>query len=194
MNRAGSTFDDIPAGVHIYLDANVFIGHFAKGNARCMRLLERSEHGEIEATTSIVTVLEVTHRLMLVEAIVKGLVSAPKAVAKLKQHPELALRLVAWLPLRGTGSHHGGLRGMIEAHMRSVTLKVDIPENRRLEVQLPKDMETGPAELAVIVLSPETGGQPGKPYGWLRYCIENAVDLERDDFSENVEEFTGRKF
>ncbi len=78
--------------------------------------------------------------------------------------------------------------------MRAVTLKVQIPESRKLEVQLPADMDTGPAELALVVLPLNATRQTGEPYGWLRYCVENAVDLERDDFSENVEEFTGRKF
>lgn len=78
--------------------------------------------------------------------------------------------------------------------MKSVTLKVNIPESRKLEVQLPADMETGPAELALVVLPRGARKKSAEPYGWLRYCVENAVDLGRDDFSENVEEFTGRKF
>ncbi|MBI3893463.1 MAG: hypothetical protein HY303_18250 [Candidatus Wallbacteria bacterium] len=78
--------------------------------------------------------------------------------------------------------------------MRSLTLKVQIPSSRKLGVQLPADMDMGPAELALLVLPEETSRRTGEPYGWLRYCVENAVDLERDDFSENVEEFTGRKF
>ena len=78
--------------------------------------------------------------------------------------------------------------------MKSVTLKVRIPESRKLEVQLPVDMETGPAELALGVVLLDAARQTGEPYGWLRYCAENAVDLEREDFSENVEEFTGRRF
>jgi predicted nucleic acid-binding protein len=65
------TFDNIPAGVVIFLDTNclVYDATFdpTYGPA-CKRLLERIENKELSGYTSAVVLAEMAHRLMTIEA------------------------------------------------------------------------------------------------------------------------------
>jgi predicted nucleic acid-binding protein len=57
------TFANIPAGISVFLDANVFLFHFAAQD-----LLERILRGELTGFTSTHMLTEMGHRLMTIEA------------------------------------------------------------------------------------------------------------------------------
>jgi predicted nucleic acid-binding protein len=84
-----STFEEVPAGRRIFLDAGVFIYHFYRGSTQCRRLLERCERGEIQGLTSVVVILETTHRLMMAEAVRSGHVTGGGVARKLRERPEV---------------------------------------------------------------------------------------------------------
>lgn len=74
------TFDSIPAGSAVFIDANCLIyeatAHPVYGPA-CQRLLERIENKEIAGFTSAQVLCEMSHRLMTIEA--ASLLSRPLA-------------------------------------------------------------------------------------------------------------------
>jgi predicted nucleic acid-binding protein len=66
------TFAQIPAGVAIFLDANVLVYHFTndpKYGPVCTQLLKRVEQGELHGFTSTHVLADLAHRLMTLEAI-----------------------------------------------------------------------------------------------------------------------------
>ena len=86
-------FSDISPSTHIYIDANIFVYHFTSESDECGALLERCERREIEAYTGAHILLEVAHRLMMIEAVNKGLVTPGNVPRKLRLRPELASQL-----------------------------------------------------------------------------------------------------
>ena len=85
----------VPSGQHLFIDANICIYHFTQSplTAACTALLQRVEMGNLVGSTSVVTLAEVSHRLMLLEAIhTFGLVPRT-AVRYLKEHPDLVTQL-----------------------------------------------------------------------------------------------------
>ena len=66
------TLADIPAGVALFLDANVLVYHFAPHpvlQLPCQRLLERCTSGELVGYTSAHVLTNVAHRIMTLEAV-----------------------------------------------------------------------------------------------------------------------------
>ncbi len=64
------TFDAIPAGTAVFLDANTLIYHFTRHpqfGAACTRLLERIERQEMRGFFSSHILADVAHRLMTIE-------------------------------------------------------------------------------------------------------------------------------
>jgi len=78
----------IKIGTKVFIDANIFIYHFTGVSNECSDFLTRCEQGDIKGITSINVLLEVLHRLMMVEAVRKKLVEPPNIINKLKKHPE----------------------------------------------------------------------------------------------------------
>lgn|SRR5208282_2078127 len=75
----------LPRDARILLDANIFIYAFMRRSPQCIQLVERSRNGEVTALTTIEVVNEVCHRLMLLEALERGIInkiSAPALRAK----------------------------------------------------------------------------------------------------------------
>ena len=104
------TFQSIPSGVVIFLDANTLIYHFTgdpKFGAACTQLLKRVELGDLRGLTSAPVLADVAHRLMTLEAIArKGWPQAGIAARLRKQHGEIpALTIyrqaIAGIPLLG---------------------------------------------------------------------------------------------
>jgi predicted nucleic acid-binding protein len=84
------TFADIPAGASVFIDANIFIYHFARDPAlasACTALLLRVARQEIRAFTSTHAVADVAHRMMTVEAIDRFGWPAPGIANRLRRHP-----------------------------------------------------------------------------------------------------------
>jgi len=118
---ASSTLDAIPKAARIFIDSNVFIYHFTGRSEQCRRLLLRCEEGDVKGLTSVVVLAETTHRLMMIEAAVAGLVSPGNMVAKLRAKPELVhgLRIgqaqIERIPLMGVEVLPLHLSGLLEA-------------------------------------------------------------------------------
>lgn len=65
------TFDSIPDGSAIFLDANLFIYSFTADptfGPACERMLERIENGQLQGYSSSHVLGEMVHRLMTMEA------------------------------------------------------------------------------------------------------------------------------
>lgn len=87
------TFDEIPDIARIFIDANIFIYHFGGQSDECRNLLARCARRELVGHTSTFVLAEVLHRLMIAEAIEKGLTPGKNAVQKLSEKPELVKQL-----------------------------------------------------------------------------------------------------
>ena len=86
-----SALEHAPEGERVFVDAPIFIYHFTGVSAECRRFLERCERAEVQGVTSVTVVAEVTHRLLMIEAVQSGLVSSGNVAAKLRSKPD-ALR------------------------------------------------------------------------------------------------------
>jgi predicted nucleic acid-binding protein len=92
------TFDDVPSGDPVFVDANTLIYHFTnhpKYGAACTRLMERVENKELQAFTTSHCLADVAHRLMTIEAMGRQGWPATGVAARLKKHhaeiPKLSL-------------------------------------------------------------------------------------------------------
>jgi predicted nucleic acid-binding protein len=81
--------EDVPDGERIFIDANILIYHFSGISSECRAFLQRCESKSIAAFTGVHVLLEVTHRLMILEAVHKGLVSGGQSVRRLKERPTI---------------------------------------------------------------------------------------------------------
>lgn len=84
---------EIPSGGRAYIDANIFILHFAGHSDECSRFLERVERGDVGGVTGPTSVLEVAHRLMILEALERGFPVRPNPAARLARQPDLVTQL-----------------------------------------------------------------------------------------------------
>lgn len=87
---------DLRDGDRVFIDANIFIYHCGGRSQECKVLLERCARRDLLAYTSTPILAEVLHRLMVAEAIAKGLVTAKTAVRKLREQPELVKQLIQY--------------------------------------------------------------------------------------------------
>lgn len=65
---------NLPAGAHLFLDANIFIYAFLGHSSQCRNLLGRCASEQVFGITSFEVVNEVTHRLMVAEALGTGVI------------------------------------------------------------------------------------------------------------------------
>jgi predicted nucleic acid-binding protein len=88
------TFDQIPSGTEVFLDANALIYHFTAEpmfGAACTRLIERIEQADLRGLTSAEVLSDVAHRMMTIEAIQRfGWPVAGVAARLGKHHSEIA--------------------------------------------------------------------------------------------------------
>ena len=95
---ASSSLAEIPDGTSVFIDANVFIYHFSGPtplSTACSAFLQRVEDGLLRGLTSTVVLIEVLHRLMVLEAVNAFLLQPREAMRYLKEHPQQAKTLVA---------------------------------------------------------------------------------------------------
>jgi len=90
------TLAELQDGDSVFVDANVFIYHFGGRSSEGKAFLERCARRELLGHTSTLILAEVLHRLMIAEAIAKGLVTAQTAVRKLGETPELVKHLTQY--------------------------------------------------------------------------------------------------
>jgi predicted nucleic acid-binding protein len=87
------TLTEIAAGTVVFIDANIFIYHFAGQSEDCTSFLARVEKGDLQGLTGPTSILEVAHRLMMLEAIEHGTSRTPNPAARLARQPQLVRRL-----------------------------------------------------------------------------------------------------
>jgi predicted nucleic acid-binding protein len=104
---ASSALEELPAKKKVFVDSTIFIYHFTGISKECRDFLIRCERGELSAVTSVVVLAEVAHRLLVAEAVKKGLVSGGNPAAKLAGRPQAVKGLSAYweqvrqIPLMG---------------------------------------------------------------------------------------------
>lgn len=86
-------FDELPHGSQVFIDANIFIYHFSGVSAECSDFLELCEQEKVIGFTTTHIVLEVMHRLMMLEAVTKGFLTPGNVAQKLKQNPMMISNL-----------------------------------------------------------------------------------------------------
>jgi predicted nucleic acid-binding protein len=92
MNRF-LNLDAIKAKSKVFIDANIFIYHFTGVSRQCTNFLKRCERNELRAYSSTNVLLEVLHRLMMIEVVKKDLLKPPNIVKKLHKNPEIVKQL-----------------------------------------------------------------------------------------------------
>ncbi len=85
--------EEVPDRGRIFIDANILIYHFSGISSECRTFLERCEARRVEAFIGVHILLEVTHRLMILEALNKGLISSGQPARKLKERPHIVKAL-----------------------------------------------------------------------------------------------------
>jgi len=88
-----STLDALPDESSVFVDANIFIYHFTGASVWCRRLLDRCAGGRLHGITSLPVLLEVAHRLMIIEAQQDQLVRGSNPGEKLTRLPAVVRRL-----------------------------------------------------------------------------------------------------
>jgi predicted nucleic acid-binding protein len=84
------TFDVIPAGLAVFVDANALLYYFTahpRYGPACQKLLDRIENKEITGFTSAHVLTEVVHRLMTIEACQRFGWPAKGIAQRLRKHP-----------------------------------------------------------------------------------------------------------
>ncbi len=112
-------FNDIAPGARLYIDANIFVYHFAYESDECAALLDRCYRREINAYTGIHILLEVAHRIMTIEAVDKGLVTPGNVPRKLRRRPELVSQLQ---------DHSAAIRYILEMNIEILQIDARILE------------------------------------------------------------------
>ena len=80
--------DSIKSGLEVFIDANIFIYHFTGVSDESSDFLSKCEHGILTGITSANIILEVLHRLMMIEAVRKKMVKPPNIIRKLRKSPK----------------------------------------------------------------------------------------------------------
>jgi predicted nucleic acid-binding protein len=87
---------DVPDGVHCFVDANIFYYHLVDTpplSDDCSDFLKRLERGDVIGTTSTAAIAEVTHKVMLADAVRTHNLDRKGLVVRLKRQPQLLAAL-----------------------------------------------------------------------------------------------------
>ena len=84
---------EVRAGEKVFIDSKVFIYHFTGVSEESTLFLRRCEEEELTGLTGINIVIEVLHRLMMIEAVTKELVQPGDVAKKLRNKPEIVKQL-----------------------------------------------------------------------------------------------------
>jgi len=80
--------DDIPTGSLCVVDTNVLLCAEQGASSQAQRFIRRCSSGEVKATLPQTVWQEFTHKLMLAEAMMRGLTSGGNPAARLASRPE----------------------------------------------------------------------------------------------------------
>jgi predicted nucleic acid-binding protein len=89
---AVEALSDLPHGLELLIDANIFVYAFLESSPQCIQLLRRCAMEDVLGITTVDVVSDVCHRLMLVEAVATGAISKQSAQL-LKRKSEVIPRL-----------------------------------------------------------------------------------------------------
>jgi predicted nucleic acid-binding protein len=84
---------ELPRGSAVYVDANIFLYHLHGASEQCRDFVASCERGDFRPVCSTETLIEVAHRAMLAEAVVRGWATPRTVSRRLKERPELVGRL-----------------------------------------------------------------------------------------------------
>jgi uncharacterized protein len=87
---------NLPSGTDVFLDANVFIYALGGQSQECVGLLRRCSTEEVFGITTLDVIQEVTHRLMLIEAVATGVITRGNAAALKGKWREVANLTQYW--------------------------------------------------------------------------------------------------
>jgi predicted nucleic acid-binding protein len=73
------SLSSLPQGTEVLVDANVLTYALQARSQQSRELVRRCKRGEVSGFTTVDTLAEVCHRLMLIEAVGKGLIARPNA-------------------------------------------------------------------------------------------------------------------
>lgn len=93
MSLKSKALSELLEGSRVFIDANIFVYHVTEISAQASEFLARCERGEIWGVTSTNVLLEALHRLMIIEARAKGLITSGNMAKKLKENPHLVKQL-----------------------------------------------------------------------------------------------------
>jgi len=102
-----SALEEIERGARVFIDSSIFVYHFTGVSSSCRAFLERCERAEHTGTTSVTVLAEVAHRLMMIEAVQRRLVTPGNVAQKLRKRPDAIRKLhlyseqVGRIPLMG---------------------------------------------------------------------------------------------
>lgn len=88
-----SKLEEINSDKSVFVDATIFIYHFTGSSTECREFLRKCEKGELRAVTSVTVLAEATHRLMMIEAVSRKLVTAGNVAQKLRKSPATVKKL-----------------------------------------------------------------------------------------------------
>ncbi len=88
-----SKLEEINPDKPVFVDATIFIYHFTGSSTECRDFLRKCEKGELRGITSVTVLAEVTHRLMMIEAVSRKLVPAGNVARKLRKRPATVKKL-----------------------------------------------------------------------------------------------------
>jgi len=97
--------DDIPSGSLCVVDTNVLLYAEQGVSSQSQRLLRRCSNGELKAVLPQTVWQELAHKLMLAEAMTRGLVSGGNPAARLAAKPEV---------IRGLTLYQAKLRSLLD--------------------------------------------------------------------------------
>jgi predicted nucleic acid-binding protein len=118
---------ELPAEQTVFIDANIFIYHFTGLSQECSGFLERCERGELWGITAVHILLEVLHRLMMIEAVAKGLVTPGNVAKKLREKPDVVNQLADYQAQTETILE----MGIEVVELTADVLKISSPYRRR---------------------------------------------------------------
>ena len=91
------TFDDVPSGSAVFVDANTFVYAILNDptyGVACSKLLDRIEHQDVMGLTSAHVLQEAVHRIMTMEACARFGWPARGIAGRLRKHPNEVQQLV----------------------------------------------------------------------------------------------------
>jgi predicted nucleic acid-binding protein len=108
----------ITAGSRVLLDANIFIYAFTGRSVQCREILERSQEGDVAAVTTIEAVNEVCHKLMLLEALERGVIDRISAAALRSKAAQIVRLTTYWKQVERIFDLNIEVLGLAEARAR----------------------------------------------------------------------------